>query len=413
MLKNTLYPAIGLTYVSHGAQWVVITWLAAHTLMLSPIAVGFLVAAMLLVQVVLLPIAGQMTDTVRPAVVAKWAAVGLCASHLSLVSIVLLGWFSVVTLVLYALLTSAMTAFFLPAKDKACITFLPKRLQKALALGSAFQFLGMAIGTIMGGLIKDIDLTGVLILQAFLMALAAVYWGLIGSPSYALASDVAPNNTEPDNFTFRKPVNSSKSNLFMLFQSNSVLRHLLALCAFNGFMHMGFVVALFPVLGIQHWGFDNFHYALMQGVFSLGAVVVYVGNAYRKPQQYPGQGMLFCLLYTAAIAYAITREPTFWGSYGLIFLWGVTAGYSASMSRIVLHSVIREYERGRAVALYQMVLLSAAPLGCLACGLILHFTNMTQALNVLSGVSVIVFVVFLFSRQLWAVEQVDMSKNKT
>ncbi|WP_053980645.1 MFS transporter [Marinagarivorans algicola] len=411
MLKSTLYPAIGLTYISHGAQWVVITWLAIDILSLSPIAVGSLVAAMLLVQVALLPIAGRMADTIRPTLLAQWTATGLCVSHLLLVGVVLAWWFNIVIFVLYALFTSAITAFFLPAKDKACVELLPNRLQKALALGSAFQFLGVAIGAMIAGFIDDVGLTGILILQSFLMALAAVYWGFIEPSSAVRIRDTLPDSATCDTLVSDQSVKNSTSHLMMLFKANGVLRHLLALCAFNGFMHMGFAVALFPVLGIQHWGFDNLHYAIMQGVFSLGAVVVYVSNAYRKPQQYPGQGMLFCLLYTAAIAYAITREPTFWGSYGLIFLWGVTAGYSASMSRIVLHSIVREHERGRTVALYQMVLLSAAPLGCLACGLILHFMNMTQTLYVLSSASVIVFIIFLFSRRLWAVEQACASER--
>lgn len=402
MLKNTVYPAIGFTYISNGAQLVVITWLAASTLALSPMGLGVLTALMFAIQIVLLPLSGKLADKMPPTILAKWAALGLCLCHSLLLAAILLGGLNVLTLTIYALLTSGTTAIFLPAKDKTCIALLPNRLQKALALGSAFQFLGVAVGAAIAGFIDDIGLQAVLVLQALLMALAAVFWSRVRMPSSVNINDSNINDSNINDPNVNH--SSAQIPLLSLLKASPALQHLLALCAFNGFMHMGFAVALFPVLGIQHWKFDSLQYALMQGVFSFGAVVVYVGNAYRKPQKYPGQAMFFCLLYTAGIAYAIAREPTFLGSYGLIFLWGVIAGYSASMSRIVLHTIANNNQRGQIVALYQMVLLGAAPLGSLACGWILHVYGMQAALDVLTKASIGVFVIFLLSRKLWAVE---------
>lgn len=414
MFKSLLYPAIGLTYISQGAHWVVVTWLAASVLAFSPFMVGALMAAMFAVQIVLLPQAGRLADTTKPTLIAHWAAVALCVCHILLMALVSSG-FSLTggVLVLYALVTSATTAVFLPAKEKACITLMPNRMQKALALGNAYQFLGVAIGAALAGFVESIRLAVLFGVQGGLMALAAGCWAAVQKQPIPNAKLIAytpnsvPNRTDPKRAEPKK-TDSKSTELkgpIALIKSSPVLQHLLLLCAFNGFMHMGFAMALFPVLGVQHWRFDSFDYALMQGVFSLGAVLVYVINAYRKPQQYPGQGMLFCLLYTAVIAYAITREPTFWGSYALIFLWGITAGYSASMSRLVLHTVVADNQRGMAAALYQMVLLGAAPLGALACGAIIYYAGLWQALSLLSQASVALFVMFLFSRKLWAVEQ--------
>ena len=80
------------------------------------------------------------------------------------------------------------------------------------------------------------------------------------------------------------------------------------------------------------------------------------------------------------------------------------AGYSASMSRIILHTVVNDNQRGRAVALYQVVLLSMAPLGSIVCGILLESTTMYPVLYFITGSSVLFFALFLFSRQLWSIK---------
>ncbi|HEY7774359.1 MAG TPA: MFS transporter [Marinagarivorans sp.] len=399
MLKNALYPAVGLIYVSNGMQVVLLGWLALSALDLPPMAVGFLMASMLLPQVVLLPLAGRWADRLAPADLAKAGCAGLSVCHISLVAALHLTALNSAMLAIYAFGLGLSMALFLPAKDKAAVQLLPNRLQKALSLSSAFQFSGVAIGTLLAGFVDEIGVTGVLIVQFLLSALAAVYWGLIPTQVGAVDSP-APTGGRKRKILLRLYAESLR-----LLRESNALRQLIGLCAFNGFMQMGFAMVLFPVLGFKHWGFTSTQYALMQALFSFGAIVVYVANAYRRPQQYPGQAALFCLLYSAGIAYAITRDPTPFGSYGLIFLWGVVAGYSASMSRVLLHSVAADTTRGRATALYQMALLACAPVGSLVCGLLLQWMGVHQVLVVLAVANVVVFLGYLLSRELWSIKQ--------
>ena len=402
MLKNALYPAVGLIYISNGMQVVLIAWLALSVLELTPISVGLLMAAMLLPQVGLLPLTGRLADRYEPTRLAKVGCAGLSVSHILMVAALHIASLNTAVLVVYALCLGFSTALFLPAKDKAAVQLLPNRLQRALSLSSAFQFTGVAIGTLFAGFVDEIGVTGVLIVQFLLSALAAVYWGLI--PAHVSFIEHGPNKVAD----VKKPsIGAIYTHGIAMMKSSKALSQLVVLCAFNGFMQMGFAVVLFPVLGFSHWDFNSTQYAWMQASFSAGAIAVYIANAYRKAQQYPGQSVLFCLLYTAGIAYAITRGPTLFGSYGLIFLWGAVAGYSASMSRVLLYSVTSNNMRGRAAALYQMVLLGFAPVGSVVCGLLLEFMGVHQALYILLAANVMVFVVFLLSRELWSVKQVS------
>lgn len=384
VFKKSVYLATALAYISQGMQLVLVVWMAVVGVEFGPIGVSGILAAMMLPQVTLLPFSGRWADQYPPSRLAKWGCIGLAASHLLLVASIhafTLHWLSVL---IYAIALGAFSAIFLPSKDKATIQLFPNRLQKTISLSSAFQFSGVFIGALIAGFVNDVGITGLLILQCLIMAVAASHWSQLSTKAGGSAV--------------------SLDGYGQLIRENKTVFHLLILCAFNGFLQMGFAVALFPELGMNYWGFTAIQYGLMQGVFYLGAVVVYLAKAYKAPQQHPGQAVLFCLLYTAAITYAITQAPTLYGSYGLIFLWGAVAGYSAAMSRVVLHSVVVDSNRGRAAALYQTTLLALAPLGALACGAVLEFSDINQALLIISLLSVIMFAGFLFSRPLWRVK---------
>lgn len=398
MLKHALYPAVGLVYVSNGTQLVLLAFMAVSILALPAWAVGVIMGLMLLPQVLLLPITGNLADKLPPTQVAKFGCIGLAASHCLLMMSVHLMGLNAIALAFYALAIGAFMALFLPAKDKAAVQLLPNRLQKALSLSSAFQFAGIALGTLFAGTVTQIGITGVLITQSLITALAGAYWSVIPQHVSFVGQGEGQVPTAPSSSLLQ-----SYQGAWQQLKSQPLLIQLAFLCAFNGFMQMGFAAVLFPLLGFKHWGFTSFEYGAMQAVFSLGAVAVYLANAYRKPQKHPGQAALFCLLYAALITYAIAQNPTYWGGFGLIFLWGATAGYSASMSKVVLHTVTSDTERGRAAALYQFILLAVAPAGALLCGFLLEIYKIEQVLTIIAMVNAAVFGVFLFSRGLWGV----------
>lgn len=398
MLKHALYPAVGLVYISNGTQLVLLAYMAVSILALPAWAVGIIMGMMLLPQVLLLPFTGNLADKLSPTQIAKAGCIGLSVSHCALMLSVHLLGLNAIALVVYALSIGAFMAVFLPAKDKAAVQLLPNRLQKALSLSSAFQFAGIALGTLFAGTVTEIGITGVLITQCLLTALAGAYWSVIPQHVSFVGQGEGPSVNEQSASLLK-----SYQSAWLQLKSQPLLVHLAILCAFNGFMQMGFAAVLFPMLGLKHWGFTSLEYGAMQAVFSLGAVAVYLANAYRKPQKHPGQAALFCLLYSALITYAIAQNPTYWGGFGLIFLWGATAGYSASMSKVVLHTVTSDSERGRAAALYQFILLAVAPVGALLCGFLLELFALEQVLMTVAVVNGIVFGAFLLSRGLWSV----------
>ncbi len=384
--KTFLFPAIGLAYLANGMQLVLLAWLATQVLGMSALGVGALFAVMLLPQIALLPLSGRMADSQSPLTLVKLGCAIKAISHFALLLAFWLGLKNTGILFLYAAMLGVGVAFFLPSKDKIVVQYFPRRLQRSISLGSAFQFAGILVGALLAGLVDTLGVIALLMTQCVCLVLALLCWSRLSMPD---SKNVSPVITNQRTQVGRPPA----------------LRQLFILCAITGFLHMGFALALFPELGLKHWQLSSFEYGVMQAVFYLGAVVVYIANAYKKPQQYPGQTVLFCLLYTAGIAYSIARGPTFWGGYGLIFLWGAVAGYSASMSRVLLHSIIQDAERGQVSALYQRILLTAAPVGSIVCGVLLQQVGLYSALMLVTALSILTFAGFLLTRTLWGIEQ--------
>ena len=389
LFKTLLFPAVGLAYIANGMQLVLIAWLATQLFDMTALGIGALFAVMLLPQIALLPLFGRMADSQSPLALVKWGCIIKGLSHLTLLFTFALGITSAALLFIYAAMLGVGVALFLPSKDKVVVQYFPERLQRSISMGSAFQFAGILVGALLAGLIDILSIQVLLTIQCGCLFLAFFCWSRL------------PDSLDLEQEPVTRPISCANT----LLTKSPALQQLFVLCAITGFLHMGFALALFPELGLRHWQLSSFEYGLMQAAFYLGAVVVYVANAYKKPQQYPGQAALFCLLYTAGIAYSIARGPTFYGGYGLIFLWGAVAGYSASMSRILLHSIIEDSDRGQASALYQRILLTAAPVGCITCGLLLQQTSLYSALMVVTVLSIITFAGFLLTRTLWGVGQ--------
>ena len=214
-------------------QLVLLAWLAVQVVALPPLGVSLILAAVMVPQIVLLPMAGRLTDRYPAQQVAKWGCLGLALAHAGLAvlaSSMVLSW---PILAGYALMVGASSALFLPSKDKAAVQSLPARLQRAISLSSAFQFLGLLVGALLAGLVSEVSVARLLGVQALLMALAASYWHISPSMPALKAHPVRP--------------------MLSLIRANKGLQHLLVLCALNGFLHMGFAVALFPELGLHQW----------------------------------------------------------------------------------------------------------------------------------------------------------------
>lgn len=375
-----------------GAHVVIVAWLAIGVLNLSANQWGWVQAAALLPNLALMIFAGAWADRYDPAKILGLAQLLLSATYLLLFSAIFSGQLSYVILFAYAVFIGVGNAFIQPVRERLLADLGSETLQQRISVFSIVQFSLQSAGIALASISDFIGLGIVVVIQALLSLLASL---LFFSLSKSKIGKVRQLTTTIGDL--------QRALRFMLRSSG--LKQLMVLAAFNGYMHMGVFLVAMPLVATHIYGFSSQQYAALQFLFVLGMVTAHVLLLRAKTLEFPGQGALFSLLYTAFIGFGLAKGPTEFGFYCLIFIWGAVAGNSASRCRLVLQSLVGSEMKGKMMAVYQLMLFGAAPIGALVTGLVSKYLTFQQIFGFMSASSVVLFLAFMFTKALWSVSQ--------
>lgn len=363
-------------------------------LQLSSLEWGMVQGAALLPNLLLMLIAGAWADRFDPAKILAAAQGLLTLSYVGLLLVMQSGHGNFVILMIYAAAVGAGNAFLQPVREKFVADMPSIPLQKRVSLLSITQFVLQSVGIGVAALSDSIGVSFVIVIQAAVSGFSAlVFFSLVSSRR---SVEVKRGSTFSDIVGFIKTVSKSPG-----------LRQLMALIAFNGYMHMGVFLVLIPVVATRVYHHSAAEYAGLQALFVLGMVVSHTFLLRQKTVEFPGQGALFSLLYTAMVGFGLAKGPTPVGFYMLVFVWGLVAGNSAGRCRLVAQSLAGPEMRGRVMSVYQLMLFGAAPIGAMVTGVLVDMISVKTIFMVMSVSSICLFVVFMMTRTLWSVRQVS------
>ncbi len=380
-----------------GSQIVLLPWLAVGELHLSASQVGWVQSAVLLPGVVLMLVGGALADRRGAMTFLPWLYATVMLCHVCMLWLVAREALMLPVLLLYALTLGVCQAFIQPLRDKVLPRFMGTSgsLQSSVVQVSLCVYIAQALGVAIAGQLSRLGVAGVLAIQASaLLVCAGVFWQLLR---------VSPPATQPaDNEAVAgESVGNAIGSGFGFVMRHRVLRHLILLVGFNGFMHIGVFVVALPLLARDIYQQDALYFSSLQLLFVVGNVTATLALLKRGQVEYPGRSVLFCLLYAGIIMVAIGAKPTSTGLFMLVFAWGVVAGISSSLGKSLLQQQVEERFRGRALSIYQLALFGAAPLGALACGYAMHYWGALMLFKVGGGMSLVLFGLYLCSRSMW------------
>jgi MFS family permease len=378
--------------LSMGIQIVVLAWLAVGVLALPAPQVGWVQAANLLPGLAVILLAGALADRWHPSYLLVGASSLVTLAHALTAWALLTDTLTFAGLVVYAAVLGTGNAFVQPAREKLLVAVGDGLLQHTLSRAGLFQFSAQGAGVLIATATDAVGASAVIFFQAFLSGLGVLFYN-----GLRRQSDLSLTQAR----TVGGSIGDSLANAFQ----HKVLRQLILLVGFNGFMHMGLFVMLLPWLARNVYGLSAVGYGALQFVFLAGTITAHAVLLKRRKVDFPGQAVLFCLLYAGGIMIAIAMGPKLVGLYILVACWGGVAGSSAGLSRVVLQTVCADEERGRMMSLYQLALFGMAPLGALAAGYGVSQWGHEAVLRFAGWCSVGLFVLFLFSRILWSVKQ--------
>lgn len=394
--------AISSAALAMGCQIVLLPWLAVGELQLSASQVGWVQSAVLWPGVLLMLFGGAFADRSGTLRALPWLYLLLSLCHGVMLWQVGLGLLMLPTLLTYALLLGICNAFVQPLRDKALPQFAghQRSLQTAVVQIGLCVYVAQAVGVALAGGMDSLGVTTILAVQAVAVLISAVlFWLLLRQqrhqPDTVNSSPTAPADTQ-------SPVVSILDGLEVV-RRHRVLKHLMVLVGFNGFMHIGVFVVALPLLARDIYQQDALYFSALQLAFVVGNIAATLGLLKRGHVEHAGRSVLFSLLYAGVIMLAISAQPTAMGLVLLVFAWGVVAGVSASLGKALLHQQVQEEFRGRVLSIYQLALFGAAPLGALACGYAVHIWGALSLFQVGGLMSLGLFVPYLAVRPLWEV----------
>lgn len=390
--------AAALAALATGVQTVVVPWLAAGELHLSSLQMGWLQFFGLFPVVVLMLHGGAFADRPRSGIWLPWLYLLLAGLHGVLLTTLLNNALAMWVLFVYAMLAGSVATMIQPLRDRVLPQIQSQSSQTSLQISVIQMSLAIYVAQGLGvALAGQLDLLGahwVLSLQIGSILIVSVLIATLKLGKSHQVSEVEPQ------IVSGQDTRSVLEGLQFVWR-HKVLRQLVLLVAFNGFMHLGVYVVAMPLLVRDAYGESASFFAGLQLCFVVGNVVATLGLLKRGDVDKPGRAIMFCLLYTGLIMLALSAGPNSRGLFFLIFCWGVVAGVSASLGKALLHEQVSEAYRGRALSVYLLALFGAAPLGALVCGYTMQYTGPLQLFWVGGCFTLVFFVRYLFARDLW------------
>lgn len=374
------------TSLATGLQVVLLPWIAVSVVGLPALHLGWVQASVLLPNLFFLLFGGALADRRDSAVVAALACIGLALCHAAL-----LGYFSyripdLSILLLYGVSLGVCTAFLQPSRDNLVQRTArdrgghttESRVQQTVTWMMLAQYGGQAMGMLLASRFDHWGLRPLLLVQISVLLLAAAFM-------FSLREKNVLKPAEQ-----KLPITLILEGLSQAW-SNPALRELIALMAFNGFVHIGVFLVVLPLLAADY-GHGASYYATLQLAFVGGTVAATATMLRRGQGVNPGRGILMCLLYSAALLVAISFSPTPLGLILLCACWGAVAAASAALGRAVVQLLAPAEYRSRIISIYQLALFGSAALGALAAGVLSEYAAPLTTLLWAGILSLLAFV---------------------
>lgn len=355
------------TSLATGLQVILLPWIAVSVVDLPALQLGWVQASVLLPNLLLLLFGGALADRRDAAAVAVLACLGLAACHGGLLLYFSYRIPDLALLLLYGASLGVCTAFLQPARDNLVQRSArdregradESRVQQTVTWMMLAQYGGQALGMLLASRFDHWGLRPLLLSQMAVLVVAAGFFLSLRQPHRRYTGE-------------RKlPLALIREGLAAAW-CRPALRELVALMAFNGFVHIGVFLVVLPLLA-EEYGRGASYYATLQLGFVGGTVAATAVMLHRGQGDRPGRGIQMCLVYSAALLIAISFGPTSFGLVLLCVCWGAVAAASAALGRAVVQLLAPDDYRSRLISIYQLALFGSAALGALAAGAISEY----------------------------------------
>ncbi len=365
----------GTWFGAYGMHQTMIARLVVGDLNASDEVTGTVQAASMAIGVALLFFGGAVADRVDARKMLVVTHLAGAIPPLALAAALFADQLSIPLLLLCAIGIGAVNPFCFPSREAMCWRLGHARIERAVTAQTMAQFGAQAIGMRVVDIARVVGSAPVLLVQAFVTALGALFAARLPSV--------------PPNVPKERP-GLSEMMAGLRFVWNTDLRWVLVLVFGIGLFFGGAFWTAAPLLLRERFGSVEDLGALLFG-FQFGTLVgsgllLWRGGIRRK-----GRAMVAALLFGAAMVLTLAQPLPFFGMQLAIFGWGLAGSVFMNMSRTLFQTRAPEAERARVLSMNQLGFMASGPIGAALAGFLSGLLGPSQALAVL-GCAMLVLV---------------------
>ncbi len=389
-------------FSSTGIGLVLFPWLVAVVLQAPAQWVGTAQALMMLPMLLFLLIGGAKADRSH---LQRWMmqlyALGVIPPTI-LCFLLLTDSLTYAAVVLYAISMSTIGAFLGPARDslltRVTTTDTDIGMQRAVGFATAGQFGAQFIGITLAG---QADVLGGATLVAIIGIGYATCIAVISRlPDYGI--DAADSEPKKESMTFADRFAEIKEGIDAAW-ANDRIRPTITMVGLTGFLFMGAVMVLLPLMIRDVYGGGAFEISILFVCF-FGGIGVSSTLLSQRPLVHQGKALMLAASIGAIAMGCFFFAPPLWLFYVIVTLWGLSGGVSMSMSRTIVQRAAPENLRARVLSVFLLAMMGTGPIGSVIYGFAIEGIGLLNTALIPVALMLVVWPVMYFTTDLWALK---------
>lgn len=311
-----------------------------------------------------------------------------------------LGNLSYLSLILYGVAMGTLGAMGQPARDSLLNRVVNSSggtigLQRAVTMATLVMFASQIIGMVLASQADRAGASIIMLLQG-VMLLGSVWF----IRKLSLVKQTPPDH--PPGLSFQ--IRQMRDGLTEAFGHKQIMP-IIVVAFFIGIFYMGAFQVILPLQIRDLHGGGSSELAIMFMFFFGGTIFSSSVLLRRGGVERAGRAITLAVSTGIVILATLSLPLPYWGLLIAVFIWGIGAGVTITLSRGIVQELAPDTHRGRLLAVFSMGFMGGAPIGNVSMGYLikLDFLTSQSAALIPSVLMALALGTLVLRSQLWHV----------
>lgn len=388
----------GSWFAAFGLQAVMFAYLVTTVLHAPANQIGLAQASLTLMSTLLILIGGVVADHIDTRRVLIYGHLAAAIPATILAAIVGLGYLRFEWLIVYGLFMGLITAFIMPAREAMLGDVIgpsgTKAIQSAVTTTVGTTMVAQIVGMLTARLAALAGAAPIIMLQV-----VAQIFGAFAS------SRLAPSTRHADHANTDGHLKRLVDGIKEVTRSHALLPiNILTLAI--GVLFIGAFLVILPVILRDEFGGNVQQFSSTQVAFWGGSIVSSLtisrlGNVVNR-----GRLVVMAMTLGISVLTALSIKSSLPVLYLLVFMWGLGAGVTISMSRTIVQEHAPPAHRARVLSVYQLGFTGGMSIGALCTGFVVEAFGPRHATLVPAGVMALVLITLVATTKIWHIRAI-------